>query len=144
MYVGDHGAERKLPFEPEPEINQDGDDRETETDGAIGQEFGGDTRSDDFDAAVLDVGAERAPHFGNGSLLRAFAARLLRDTDQNIGRRAELLQLNVAKPQSAERRPHFGEIGWAGFRLYLDQRAAHKINAEIEPVKEIQCNRQDR
>ncbi len=62
VHVGDHGAERELPFEAEPEIDQDRADREHEPDRAVGQKLGRHARPDHLDAAVLDVAAERRPH----------------------------------------------------------------------------------
>ena len=39
VHVGDHGAERELPFEPEPEVDQDREDREHQADHAVGQKL---------------------------------------------------------------------------------------------------------
>ena len=39
---------------------------------------------------------------------------------------------------------HLGEIGGAALRLDLDQRAADEVDAEIEPVKKEQQDRDDR
>ena len=63
---------------------------------------------------------------------------------QHVGRTAELLQLHVAQPESAQRRAHLGEIGGPALRLHLDQRAADEVDAEVEPVKEVQQDRDDR
>ena len=57
--VGDHGAERELPFEPEPEIDQDRKDREHQAEHAVGQQFAGNARTHHFDAAIFD-GCRRA------------------------------------------------------------------------------------
>ena len=57
--VGDHGAERELPLEPEPEIDQDRKDREHQAEHAVGQQFAGNARSDHFDATIID-GSRRA------------------------------------------------------------------------------------
>jgi hypothetical protein len=39
-YVCDHGTERELPFETEPEINQNREDREHKAQCAVGEQFG--------------------------------------------------------------------------------------------------------
>jgi hypothetical protein len=64
--------------------------------------------------------------------------------DQHVARRAEFLQLHVAEAQPAQRRPHLGEIRWAGLRLHLDQRATNEIDAEVQSVKEEQQDRDNR
>ena len=101
VHVGDHGAERELPFEAEPEIDQDRADRHDDADRAVGQELARDARADHLDAAVFDLVAERALDLLDRGLLRVLAAGLLRDADQHVGRPAELLQLHLAE---AERR----------------------------------------
>ena len=145
VHVGDHGAERELPFEAEPEIDQDREDREPEPDRAVGRE----ARSTPADRPPRSGGTprrspERLAHLGDGGLLRLLAAGLLRDADQHVGRGAELLQLHLAETESAERRAHLGEIGRPGLRLHLDQRAADEVDAEIEPVEEEQQDGDDR
>ena len=98
VHVGDHGAERELPFEAEPEIDQDADDREHQADRAVGQQLARDARPDHLDAPVFDRRRRAPPRtFSTACLLRLLAARLLRDADQHVGRRAELLQLHVAE-----------------------------------------------
>ena len=64
------GTERELPLEPEPQINQDPEDREHQPDGAIGEKFAGDARTDDFDAAIFDGLAQHAAHLLHRCLLR--------------------------------------------------------------------------
>src|SRR5437764_11790868 len=100
MYVGDHGAERELPLEAEPEIDQDRKDREHQAEHAVGQQFAGNARSDHLDAPVLNCIAERTADFLHGFLLRSVAAWLLGYPDQHLFRSTELLQLNFAKPQA--------------------------------------------
>ena len=144
VHVGDHGAERELPFEPEPEIDQDAEDREHQADRAVGQKLAGDARAHHFDAAVFDAVAERAAHLLHRRLLRCVAARLLGHADQHIGGAAELLQLHFAKTEAAERRAHLREIGRAGFGLHFHQRAADEVDAEIQAMGEEQRDREDR
>ena len=99
VHVGDHGAERELPLEAEPEIDQDRADRRDDAERAIGQELARHARSDHLDAAIFDLLAERRPDLVDRCLLRLLAARLLRDADQHVGRPAELLQLDIAELQ---------------------------------------------
>src|SRR6185312_17285424 len=97
--------------EPEPEIDQDAEDREHQSDDAVGQQLARHARTDHLDAAIGDVLAERPAYLVDGSLLRLVAARLLADADEDVVRRAELLQLHVAEAKAAERRAHLGEVG---------------------------------
>ena len=142
--VGDHGAERELPFEPEPEIDQDREDREHQAEHAVGQQFAGNARSHHFDAAIFDGIAERAADLLHRLLLRGVAAGLFGHPDQHVGRTAELLQLDVAEPEIAQRRAHRGDVGGAGLGLHFQQRAALEVDAEIQPVGEEQHDRDDR
>src|SRR5207344_1659506 len=96
--VGDHGAQCELPFEPEPEIDQDREDREHQADHAVGQQFTRNARPHYLDAAIFDAVAERAADLLHGRLLRGVTARLLGHPDQYVRGTAELLQLDVAKP----------------------------------------------
>ena len=59
VHVGDHGAERELPLEAEPEVHQDADDREHQAADAVGQQLARHARSDHLDAAIFDGVAER-------------------------------------------------------------------------------------
>ena len=142
--VGDHGAERELPFEPEPEIDQDREDREHQAEHAEGQQFAGYAGADHFDAAILHGIAERAADLLHRLLLRGVATGLLCHPYQHVGWTAELLQLDVAEPQRAQRRAHRADVGRAGFGLHFQQRAAPEIDAEIQPVGEEQHDREDR
>ena len=144
MDVGDHGAERELPFEPEPEIDQDPEDREHQPQHAVGQQFAGDARSDHFDPAVFDGIAERATDLLHRHLLRGVAAGLFGHPDQHVGGPAELLQLHVAQPEAAQRGAHRRNVGGAGLGLHFQQRAALEIDAEIQAVGEEQHDRDNR
>jgi hypothetical protein len=75
--------------------------------------------------------------------LRLLATGLLRHADEHIFRAAELLQLDLAQAQTAQRGAHLAEIGCAGFRLHLDERAADEVDAEIEAMKEEQADGED-
>src|SRR5262249_54971355 len=83
-------------------------------------------------------------HFADRGLLRLLAARLLRDADQHVGRAAEFLQLHVSQAEPTQRRAHLGEIGRAALRLHLDERAADEIDAEVQPVKKVEQDGDDR
>src|SRR6185437_3771357 len=101
-------------------------------------------RADDFDAAIRNAVAQRAAHLLHGVLLRGIAARLFGDADQNFGRAAELLQLNLAETEFVEGRTHPRNINIAGLGLYLKQRAALEVDSEIQPVRKEQSARDDR
>ena len=142
VHVGDHGAERELPFEPEPEIDQDRHDREHQADGAVGKQFAGDARPDHLDAAVIDVVAERVAHLLHRRLLRRVAARLLGNADQHVVRARRIAAAGHRRGSSAPmRRAHLGEVGRARLGLHLHQRAADEVDAEIQAVEEIQRDR---
>ena len=96
--------ERELPLEAEPEINQDGDDREHQPQHAVGQQFARDARSDHLDAPVFDGIAKRPAYFLNRLLLRLVTAGLLGNPDQDLVGTAKLLQLNIAETKSARAR----------------------------------------
>ena len=115
VHVGDHGAECELPFEAEPEIDQDRDDREHQAEHAVGQKFAGDARTQHLGALNVDAVAERAAKLLHGCLLRGVTARLLGNADQNVLGAAELLQLDFAEAPappghtnncSTKRQPH--------------------------------------
>ena len=115
-----------------------------QADRAVGQQLGRDARPDHLDAAIVDRVAERLPDLRHRRLLRLLAAGLLRDADQHVGRRAELLELHLAEAEPADGLAHLGEIGRTALRLHLHQRAADEVDAEIQPVKEVEQDRQDR
>src|SRR5262249_55869497 len=137
-------SERELPLEPEPEIDQDRTDRDKDPDRAVGQQLAGYARADDLDAAILDIVAERLLNFFDRNPLLGVTARLLSNSDQHVGRTAELLQLQVTETKAGERGTHRSKVGLSRFRLHLDQCAAFEINTEIQAVEEIQRNRNDR
>src|SRR6185295_1984716 len=87
---------------------------------------------------------ERFLDLGHGGRLRLLAAGLLRDADQHVRWPAERLQLDVAEIERRQLGAHLRDVGGAGFRLQLDQRAAAEIDAEIEPGVEEQQDRDDR
>src|SRR4029077_11740790 len=97
-----------------------------------------------FHAPVVDLVAKRAAHLAHGRLLRCLSARLLRDPDQHIVRGAELLELHFAETERAKRAAHLRKIGRPGLRLYLDQSAALEIDTEIQAMKEIKRDRDNR
>ena len=145
MDVGDHGAQRELPFEPEPEIDQDREDREHQAEHAVGQKFAGHARSDHFDPAIFDGIAKRAADLLHRRLLRGVAAGLFGDPDQHVGRPAELLQLDVAEAEIAQSVARIAAMSArAGLGLHFQQRAALEVDAEIQAVGEEQRDRDDR
>src|SRR5262249_62171730 len=110
---------------------------------ALGHQYRRDARADHLDSAVIDVAPQSLAYLVDRHLLCLFPARLLSDSDQHVARPTKLLQLCVAEPQPAERRAHLGKIRRTAFRLYLDQRAAHEIDAEIEPVRKVEKDGED-
>ena len=95
-------------------------------------------------AAVRNGIAECTANLLDRGLLRGVAARLFRNADQYVCRAAELLQLNVAKAETVQRRSHGADIGSARFGLDLEQRAALEIDAEVQPVGKKQRDRDNR
>ena len=77
-------------------------------------------------------------------LLRLLAAGLLGDADQHGVGAAEFLQLHLAEPELGERRAHLGDVDRPGLGLHLHQGAAVEVDAEIQPVGEIERDRDDR
>src|SRR6185295_14589558 len=59
---------------------------------------------------------------------------------------AEFLQLHLSKTQPVKRRAHRTDIDLASLLLHLDQRSALEVDAEIEPMGEIeqQCKNRKR
>ena len=93
---GGHG---ELPFEPEPDIDQDADHGDDDSDGAARDQLARDGRPHDLDAAILDPVAERLLDFGDGGLLLLLGG-LRGNADQDIVRRAELLNLHLADTET--------------------------------------------
>src|SRR5204862_7877113 len=111
---------------------------------AIEQQLAGHPGTDALDPAVFHALAQSASDLAERVLLRLLPARLLGEADEHVLRAPELLQLDVAEAQAAERRAHFREIGGAGFLLDLDQGPAAEIDAEIQSRMEIQQDGDDR
>ena len=102
-----------------------------------------------FDAALLLVvfAVEAGLLFlwgGGATTVSGVAAGLLGHTDQHVARRAELLELNLAETEAAQRRTHLGEIGRTRLLLHLHQRAADEVDTEVQAVREIEHHRHDR
>ena len=144
MDVGDHGAERKLPFEPKPQVDQDRKDREHQSEHAVGQEFSRNARSHDLDAAVIDGIAKRAANLLHCLLLRRVTAGLFRHPDQHFVRSAELLQLDVAETECGEGGAHGRDIGRPRLGPYFQEGAALEVDTEVQPVGKKQRDRDDR
>ncbi len=143
VHVGDHGAEGELPFEPEPQIDQDRPDgREYSHDAQI-EKLAGHPRPHHLDAAGGDGVAESALHLEHRRLLGLLAARLLGEANQDIFGTSEFLELDLADAKLAERRSHLGDIGRTGLALHLDKGAAHEVDAEIQAVGEVQDDGDD-
>ena len=62
----------------------------------LGDQLARDGRTDDLDAAILDGVAERLLHLGDRCLL-LLLGRLRGDADEDVVRRAEFLDLNLAE-----------------------------------------------
>ena len=142
--VGDHGAERELPFEPEPEIDQDrrrsrASGRACRRPAIRRRRAGRPLRRGDIRRCRR---ARRAPSAPPPAARRRRPAVRRRGSARRPA--AELLQLDVAEPEPAQRRAHRGDVGGAGLGLHLQQRAALEVDAEIQPVGEEQHDRDDR
>ena len=113
MDVRDHRAQRELPLEAEPEIDEDARDGEHQAHGAEGEQFARYARSHHFDAAILDAISEELTDLLHSRLLCLIAARLFCDADEDVGRAAELLQLHVTEIQRVELRAQRCDVGGA-------------------------------
>ena len=133
MYQRQHAANAELPFETEPDVDQDRAQRDQHRQDTVADQFRADLRADELDAAVIHVVAQRATHRLDGRLLAFLTAILLLDADQHVGIGAEFLQGHLAQPELAERRAHFGQVGGLR-RAHLHQDAATEIDAEIQPL----------
>ena len=141
VHVGDHGAERELPFEAEPEVDQDAEDREHQRRSCRRTAARSDTRGPTTSTRRYSTSvAERAAHLVRPpACCAASPPGCCGDADQHVVGRAELLQLHLAE---AERR-RASRASWRdrpapAFDLHLDQRAAVEVDAEIQPVEEIE------
>src|SRR5215469_10035510 len=140
MDVGDHRSQSELPLEAEPQIEQDGANRQHNANGAVGEQLAGDPRSNDLDTAILNAVAKRPLHALNCGLLGGVAAWLLGDADEHVVRSTKLLELEIAQVEPCDRRPHRRQICRPGLLLHLDQRSTAKVDAEIEAWMEVERN----
>ncbi len=76
VHGGDDGADRELPFEAEPQIEQHGEDRHDDAERAGLHQFARHARADDLDATHVIVRFYGPADLGDGCLLRRVAARL--------------------------------------------------------------------
>ena len=67
----DHGADGELPFEAEPDVDDDGEDEANDGDDAGAPQLARHRRPDHLDAALRVVGAQRIDHLLHGHLLLA-------------------------------------------------------------------------
>src|SRR5690606_2252392 len=108
------GAERELPLEPEPDVDQHQGNGDDDGENTILYQFAADLRADDLDAAVFDrvaeFGLDRVDDALRGFLI-VIAGRL--DTDQDIVCLAKLLNLNFAEAEPAEVRAQLADVGRA-------------------------------
>ena len=80
MEERDDGAYRELPFEAEPDVDEDGDHRDQNRNDTLMRKLTRDLRTDRFDAAIVDPRTQRLLDLGDRILLRllgvdAFLAR---------------------------------------------------------------------
>ena len=143
--VGDHGAERELPFEPEPEIDQDA--RRSRASGRACRR-----------PAVRRTRAVRPPRRGDIRRLSPSAPRTFCTAAccaaSPPGCSATRISTSAGPPNCCSctsprpRPPSVARIAAmsAGpdFGLHFQQRAALEIDAEIQPVGEEQRDRDDR
>jgi hypothetical protein len=139
-----HRADGVLPFEAEPEIDQDAEQRDDDADDAVAGELGGDARADYLGAAEVDGIAEGVLHQRDHPLLRLVAALLALHADEHVVRRAELDHLHVAEIEGIERGADLADVGRAVLRLDLDDRAALEVDAVVQADGKEQRERDDR
>ena len=113
-------ATRELPFEAEPDIDQDADHGDDHGDRAAGDQLAGNGRADHLDAAIFDRIAERLLHLGDRFLL-LLLRRLGGDADEHGIGCAEFLDLNLAETEPVHLAANVGEIGRALLGLDLDR-----------------------
>ena len=137
--VGDHRAERELPFEPEPEVDQDAEDREHQADACRRRA----TRSRRAGRPPRRAGIRRrrrAPPRPSrprpAAPPRRPAAAACGSARRSARRTAAAAPRRGRAPLSVER--ILREIGRPGLGLHLHQRAADEVDAEIQPVEEVQ------
>ncbi|MNL73014.1 hypothetical protein D3C87_1984190 [compost metagenome] len=75
---------------------------------------------------------EFAAHQGYGGLFRVFSTLLGLDADQRALAVAKTLCLDIAKVQAAQPFADVRQVGIARAGLHFDNRAAGKIDAEVE------------
>ena len=125
------GRHRELPFEAEPDIDEDAKKGDDHGDRTAGDQLAGNGRADDLDAAIFDRIAERLLNLGDRRLL-LLLGRLRGDANEHGIGRAEFLDLNFADAEPVYLAANVGEIGRALLGLDLDQRAALEIDAHIQ------------
>ena len=121
----------ELPFETEPDVEQDADHGDDDGDRAAGDQLARDCRSHHLDAAIVDLVAKHLLYLGDGVLLLLLGG-LGGDADQHGIRRAKFLNLNLAEIEPMHLGADIAEIGDALLGLYLDEGAALEVDAEIE------------
>ncbi len=77
-------------------------------------------------------GAEGVPRLLHDRALRRLPARLDREAQGHAAGSAELLHLDLAEPEALGGLANLADVGPAGFRLQLHERAAPEVDAEIE------------
>ena len=142
----DDRAEAELPFEPEPDVSEDREDRGAHGDQAVEEQFRAHFRPDELGAAVFEIGSERRFDQVDRDLLGGIAAGLLLDADQNVVGGTEFLQRHFAETEPAENVAQLADLVRLR-RLNFDQDATLEIDAVVHaPDREDhdRGNHQDR
>ena len=161
--VGDDAGDRKLPLEPDGEINHDAGDRRGQRQGTVARQFGADRRPDKFAALQSNaLGADLTAHWRGGldalvglhrlggndtALSLAQRSEHLLDNlglfdvtahgqaNEDIARGAELLHLDLAEVQCLDRRSNPVDIGGLGVG-HFDHRPACELDRQMKPPRD--------
>src|SRR5271166_5923995 len=114
---------------PEPSmsrgIDENSDDRDQHAPNAALDKLARHARPDHFDATIIVAIPQRRLH-------RILSAGLLGEADEDVARRAEALQLNLADIEFPHRGADRAQVGGTRLRLDLDEGAAAEVDAEIQ------------
>ena len=137
----DQGGDTELPFEAEPDVDADHQQRQSGGERAVTFQLAAHLRTDEFGAPVLhDPVPERVLDHRNGLYLLGLLAVLALQVDQHVVGLAEFLQRHFAEPKPAQQAAHLSEVGRA-VGLDLHQDAAAEVDAEVEALDQEQRHR---
>jgi hypothetical protein len=132
--ASDQGCQAELPFETEPDVDSDRDQRQHGGQQAGSAQLLAHFRADELGAAVFrHLVAERRLDRLDCRQLGRLIAFLTLDVDQDVVFGAELLQGHLAEAEPTEAAAQLGQIRRA-LCAHLDQGSAAEVDAEVEPL----------